>query len=442
MKERKKKFHLAQFLVHGPTYHSIAMWRHPRTQWTEDSWRKPELYQHIAQVCERGLLDMVFFADLNYISDSFKGSLEPALRYATQAPEHDPIPLLSMIGAVTQHIGLGATFSTSYHHPFYAARLWASLDHLTGGRAAWNVVTSLNENQAANHGQAGLEPAELRYEKAQEFIEVCRQLWNSWDEDAVIMDRRNAVFADASKVHRIEYDGRFYKSRGPLNVVRSPQNGPALIQAGTSPRGIDLAAKYADAVFAINPRPEEAAGYYAKVKNSMAELGRDPDHCAILFGAQPIIGTSEAEALEKQEEHNSLVPLEGGMALLSGHLNFDLSKLSPDDEMMSRTEPELQRGRRVYQKENGESMTLKEVAQRHGQSVGLPQFVGTPSSVADQLEAFFDQVGGDGFMLSPIYCPGAIEEFVDLVVPELQRRGRFRTAYTGATQRDHLRQED
>ncbi|MDP7587994.1 MAG: nitrilotriacetate monooxygenase, partial [Dehalococcoidia bacterium] len=168
----------------------------------------------------------------------------------------------------------------------------------------------------------------------------------------------------------------------------------------------------------------------------------NPDHCAILFGAQPIIGSSEAEALEKQEEHNSLVPIEGGMAILSGHLNFDLSKLSPDDEMMNLTQPELQRSRRVYQKDNGDSMTVSEVAQRHGESVGLPQFVGTPSSIADQLEAFFEEVGGDGFMLSPIYCPGAIEEFVDLVVPELQRRGRFRTSYTGTTQRDHLRQDD
>tara|TARA_B110000014_G_scaffold244148_1_gene215077 strand:+ start:756 stop:2012 length:1257 start_codon:yes stop_codon:yes gene_type:complete len=418
------------------------MWRHPNTTWTDEAWRRPELYQHIAQVCERGLYDTVFFADLNYISDSYKGSLSPALRYATQAPEHDPIPLLTMIAAVTKYIGLGATFSTSYHLPFYAARLWATLDHLTRGRAAWNVVTSLNENQAANHGHPGLDPAELRYEKAHEFIEVCQQLWNSWDEDAVVMDREKAIFADASKVRRIEYQGRFYRSRGPLNVVRSPQNGPALIQAGTSPMGIELAAKYADAVFAIHPRPKGAASYYTQVKDRVSDLGRDPNACAILFGAQPIIGRSEAEALEKQEEHNELVPLEGGMAILSGHLNFDLSRLSLDDEMMSREEPELQRSKRVYQKANGDSMTVKEVAQRHGESVGLPQFVGTAESVADQLEAFFDEVGGDGFMLSPIYCPGAIEEFVDMVVPELQRRGRFRTAYTGETQRDHLRQVD
>ena len=147
-----KKIHIAQFLVHGPSYHSLAMWRHPRTEFSGAAWQEPELYQHIARTCERGLFDMVFFADLNYISDTFQGSLEPALRYAAQAPEHDPIPLISWMGAVTARIGLGATFSTSNQHPFYAARLWATLDHLTKGRAAWNVVTSINENQAANYG--------------------------------------------------------------------------------------------------------------------------------------------------------------------------------------------------------------------------------------------------------------------------------------------------
>ena len=441
MARQKKKMHLAQFLVHGPTYHSLAMWRHPETVRANYDWSRPELYQHIARVCERGKFDTVFFADLNYISDTYRGSLEPALRYATQAPEHDPIPLLSWMGAVTKFIGLAATFSVSHAHPFYAARLWASLDHLTGGRAGWNVVTSINHNQAANYGEERAS-AEDRYDRAHEFIEVCRKLWNSWDEDAVVMDAENAIFADASKVHRIEHEGRFFKSRGPLNVTPSPQNGPAILQAGTSPKGRDFAAKYADAIFAIQPRAEDAAAYFADIKGRVAAVGRNPEHCKILFGAQPIIGASEAEALEKQAFHNALVPLEGGMAILSAHLDFDLSRLSPDDEMASRTEPELQRMQTRFRKDSGEPMTASEVAMRHGQSVGLPQFVGTPEVVADQMEAFMDTVGGDGFMLSSIYCPGAIEEFVDLVVPELQRRGLFRTDYAGHTQRDHLRQDD
>ncbi len=436
-----KKIHLAQFLVHGPTYHSLAMWRHPETAQANYDWTQPELYQHIAKVCERGKFDMVFFADLNYISDTYRGSLEPALRYAVQAPEHDPIPLLSWMGAVTSRIGLGATLSVSHHHPFYAARLWASIDHLTGGRAAWNVVTSLNHNQSANYGETRPD-TDSRYERAHEFLEVCQKLWHSWDEDAVVMDREAAVFADAAKVHRIEHEGAHFKSRGPLNVVRSPQHGPAILQAGTSPKGMDLAARFSNAIFAIQPRAEDAAKYYAAVKDRMAGFGRQPRDCKILFGMQPIIGASEAEAREKQDLHNSLVPSEGGMAILSAHLDFDLSRLSPDEEMAARDEPELQRMKTRYRKPSGEAMTVAEVATRHGQSVGLPQFVGTPESIVDQMEAFMATAGGDGFMLSPIHCPGAIEDFVDLVVPELQRRELFRTDYAGVTQRDHLGQYD
>lgn len=432
--------HLAQFLVHGPTYHSLAMWRHPRTAAAGWDWSRPELYQHIAQVCERALFDMVFFADLNYISDTYTGSLAPALRNATQAPEHDPIPLLSFMAAATQRIGLGATYSVSHQHPFHAARLWATLDHLTRGRAAWNVVTSLNHNQAANFGE-DMRPTEERYDRADEFMEVCLKLWASWEADAVVMDRANGVFADPAKVHRVEHGGPFFRSRGPLNVVRSPQNGPAILQAGTSPQGRTFAARHADAVFAIQPHPESARALYEDIKRQVVAAGRPPEACALLFGVQPIVGATRSEAVDKQAEHNALVPLEGGLAILSGHLDFDLSTLPLDTVMAERAEPKLQRMQTRYRSPDGALLTLEQVARNHGQSVGLPQLVGTAVDVADQLEAYFDFVGGDGFMLSPIYSPGAIEEFADLVVPELQRRGRFRRAYAGRTQRDLLRQE-
>jgi FMN-dependent oxidoreductase (nitrilotriacetate monooxygenase family) len=288
------------------------------------------------------MFDMVFFADLNYISDTYRGSLDPALRYAAQVPEHDPIPLLSYMAAVTQHIGVASTFSVSQHHPFYAARLWATIDHLTSGRAGWNVVTSINHNQDANFG-VDRPPADLRYDRAHEFIEVCRKLWASWDEDAVVMDRAGAQFADSAKIRRIEHKGEFFRSRGPLNVVRSPQDGPVILQAGTSPKGVDFAAKYADAIFAIQPRPQDAKRYFDTIKGRMAELGRPPEHCRILFGMQPIIGATETEAREKQEEHNKLVPLEGGMAILSAHADYDLSKIDLEAPMADRTEPELQR---------------------------------------------------------------------------------------------------
>jgi FMN-dependent oxidoreductase (nitrilotriacetate monooxygenase family) len=437
----KNKMHFAQFLCHGPTYHSQAMWRHPKTAEAGYDWRHPELYQHIAKVCERGLFDMVFFADLNYISDTYTGTMDPAIRNAAQVPEHDPIPVLGFMAAVTEKVGLGATFSVSHHQPFYAARMWASIDHLTRGRAAWNVVTSVNHNQAANHGEE-MQPSDTRYERAHEFMEVCTKLWDSWEADALVQDRETPVFADPSKIHRIEHEGDFFKSRGPLNVTPSPQNGPAIVQAGTSPKGIDLAAKYADGIFAIQPHPESAKKYYELVKEQVAQHGRNPDHCRILFGMQPFIGKSEAHALEVQQEHNDLVPVEGGMAILSAHLDFDLSTLDPNSLMADCDQPQLQRMRTRFMKPDGTKMTVAEVAARHGQSVGLPQFAGTAESIADQMEAYLDIVGGDGFMLSSYNSPGAIEEFVDLVIPILQKRGLYRTEYKGTTQRDHLRQDD
>ena len=435
------KIHLAQFLVHGPTYHSLGMWRHPKTISSGFKWDKPELYQHIARVCERGLFDTVFFADLNYIADTYKGAMAASLMHATQAPEHDPIPLLSFMAAATKKIGVASTFSVSHSHPFYAARLWATLDHLTNGRAGWNVVTSINSNQAANYGEER-QSTDNRYDRAHEFMEVCQKLWNSWDVDAVKMDHENGIFADPEKVNRIEHTGKFFKSRGPLNVTRSPQNGPAIFQAGTSPKGQDFAVKYADAIFAIQPRPEDAANYFNSIKSQMTDIGRDPDACKILFGMQPIIGSSEAEAREKQEEHNALVPLEGGMAILSAHLDFDLSKIPADALMSERNEPELYRMRTRFHKIDGTPMTVAETAARHGQSVSLPQFVGTPQGIADQMEAFINVAGGDGFMLTAIHSPGAIEEFVDLVVPELQKRGIYRKEYKGNTQREILNQKD
>jgi alkanesulfonate monooxygenase SsuD/methylene tetrahydromethanopterin reductase-like flavin-dependent oxidoreductase (luciferase family) len=255
------------------------------------------------------------------------------------------------------------------------------------------------------------------------------------------MDRKAGVFADPAKVHRVEHAGRFFKSRGPLNVVRSPWDGPAILQAGTSGKGRDFAARYADAVFAIQPHLESARALYQDIKRSAVEAGRRPQDCKFLFGVQPIVGFSRAEAEDKQAEHNALVPLEGGLAILSAHLDFDLATLPLDTVMAQRTEPQLQRMQGRYRTMTGELLTLEQVARNHGQAVGLPQMVGTPQDVADQLEAYFDFVGGDGFMLSPIYSPGAIEEFVDLVVPELQHRGRFRRDYAGTTQRAHLQQD-
>ena len=302
-------------------------------------------------------------------------------------------------------------------------------------------MTSLNHNQSANHGEER-QPTDERYDRAHEFIEVCRKLWDSWEPDAVVMDREAGVFADPAKVHRIEHVGRFFKSRGPLNVVRSPQNGPAILQAGTSPKGRTFAARYADAIFAIQPNIAGAKAYYEDIKRGDRRArGARRRRAGSCSASSRSSAGPQSEAREKQAMHNALVPLEGGLAILSGHLDFDLSQLgarradgaphraaAPAD---ADPVPHVDR-RAAHAAGGGAAPRTERGAAADGRHAG---------EVADQMEDYFDQVGGDGFMLSPIYTPGAIEEFVDLVVPELQRRGRYRQDYAGTTQRDHLMQE-
>ena len=305
-----------QYLMHGPTYHSIAMWRHPRTDRSYD-WRRPELYQHIAQVCERGKLDMVFFADFNYIFDAYQGSPDAALRYATQTPMHDPVPLLSWMAAVTSRIGLATTFAVSQQHPYYVARLFATLDHLTHGRVGWNVVTYANRHETMQGYDEALQH-DARYDRADEFLEVCDKLWQSWESDALIMDREAGIFADPARIHRIDHHGRFFRSRGPLHVTPSPQGRPVIIQAGASGRGRDFAAQHAEVIFAIQPFVEGAAAYYSDVKGRMANFGRHPNDCKILFGVQLFVAETAQAARDKQALHNSLVPLEGAVPTCRG----------------------------------------------------------------------------------------------------------------------------
>jgi long-chain alkane monooxygenase len=435
-----RPMHFAQYLMHSPTYHSIAMWRHPRTDRSYD-WRHPEIYQHIARVCERGKLDMVFFADFNYIFDGYQGVPDMALRYAAQTPMHDPVPLLSWMGAATSRIGLATTFAVSHQHPYYVARLFATLDHLTRGRVGWNVVTYANQHETTK-GYNEEQEHDARYDRADEFLDVCYQLWHSWEDDALLMDRDAGIFADPTKIHRINHDGRFFRSRGPLHATPSPQRRPVIIQAGASGRGRDFAAKHAEVIFAIQPFVEGASAYYADVKERMVKLGRHPDACKILFGVQIFVAETAQAARDKQALHNSLVPLDGALAHLAGALNTDLSQ-TPLDAILEPFQATRSQGIiDMYTRVAGRKLTLREMALRHGQSVGFPQMVGTAEQMADQLEAYYRQAGGDGFMLTMAYTPGAIEEFVALVVPVLQKRGLMRTAYKGQTLREILQQDD
>lgn len=432
-----RQIHLAAFLIAGPVAHSHALWRHPDTQL---NFLQPEYYLRVAQILEQGKFDLIFFADRLAISDSYGHDYQIGLTHGDQdAIRLDPIPILAMMAAQTQRIGLGATRSTTYYHPYHIARTFASLDHLTQGRVAWNVVTSVNDAEAQNFGLDQHLEHDLRYDRADEFMEVTCKLWNSWQTDAIILDRKNGIFADPTRVNPIHHQGDWFRSRGPLNVPRSPQGRPVVIQAGSSGRGRDFAARWAEVVFTVQPTLRQAQQFYKDIKCRLTDHGRQPDECKILLAVMPFIGETEAIAQAKQALHNALVHPLVGLSTLSSHLNYDFSQHSLH-QFVEKVEVQGMRGvlDMVWRISQSEHLTLAQVGQRYGASVLVPQLVGTAEQVTDQLEQWFQSHACDGFMISPAYLPGSFEEFVQWVVPILQRRQLFRLDYDGNTLRDHL----
>ncbi|MBF2047086.1 MAG: LLM class flavin-dependent oxidoreductase [Elainella sp. C42_A2020_010] len=431
------QMHLAAFLIAGPVAHSHALWRHPQTQL---DFLQPAYYQQIAQVLERGKFDLVFFADRLAISDQYGGNLQVGVQYGDQdAFRLDPVPVLSIMAANTNYIGLGATRSTTYYHPYQVARTFATLDHLSAGRAAWNVVTSVNNGEAQNFGLPEHLEHDRRYDRADEFLELTLKLWQSWQADALIFDQQAGILADPTKIDYVHHQGEWFQSRGPLNVPRSPQGHPVIIQAGSSGRGKEFAARWAEVIFTIQPSLTLAQQFYADMKARLVAYGRSPNSCKILLAVMPFIGATKAIAEAKRTEHNQLVYPLVGLSTLSNHLNYDFSQHDLDKPLEAVS---VQGMRGIYDLlahlSQTELLTLAEIGRRYGASVLVPQLIGTAVEIADQLEQFFHAQACDGFMISPAYLPGAFEEFVELVIPELQNRGLFRDEYTGKTLRNHL----
>jgi FMN-dependent oxidoreductase (nitrilotriacetate monooxygenase family) len=433
-----RQIHLAGFLNAGGVIHSHASWRHPQT---DLGFLQPELYQNIGRILERGRFDLAFFADRLAVSDCYGGDIGFALQYGAQdAIRLDSIPILALMAGSTHYLGLGATRSTTYYQPFQIARVFATLDHLTRGRIAWNVVTSMNDSEAQNFGFEQHLEHDTRYDRADEFVEVAFKLWNSWQDEALILDRENGIFVDRSKVDYIHHAGQWFKSRGPLNIPRSPQGRPVIIQAGSSGRGKEFAARWAEVVFTIQRTPELMKAFYQDVKATVIKHGRNPEDCLILPAVMLFIAETEALAKEKQEFHNELVHPLSGLSTLSGHLNYDFAQ-HPLKELVSRSSGTTATDYKInniakISEEQG--LTLEEIGKLYGASVLVPQIVGTPEQVADYLESVFREEACDGFVISPAYLPGSFEEFVEFIIPELQRRGLFRTDYTGKTLREHL----
>lgn len=435
-----RRMHLGAFLIAGNGAHSHALWRHPRTRL--GGFLHAAYYQEIARTLERGRFDLAFFADRLAMSERYGSSLDTGARFGDQdATRLDPLIVAPMMAAVTTHLGLGATRSTTYHSPFSVARAFATLDHLSAGRAAWNVVTSVNEAEARNHGIDIHGEHDARYDAADEFMEVVVRLWDSWAQDALVLDRDQGIYADPARIRHVDFQGAVHRCRGPLNVPRSPQGRPVIIQAGASSRGLAFAAKWAEVVFVVQPDRAAMQRAYATIRHEVRKAGRDPAQVKVLAAVMPFVGATQRDAQEQLALHNELVHPLVGLSTMSSHMNFDFHTL-PLDEPLGDLKVEGMRGMlaAVRSLEGSERLTLREIGRRYGQSVVVPQIAGTAEQVAGELCALFDDRACDGFMISPAYLPGGFDDFVAGVVPELQRRGVFRDAYAGATLREHLSQ--
>lgn len=429
--------HLAAFLIAGNAAHSQALWRHPASQ--RGGFLQLDYYRHIAQVLERGRFDLLFFADRLAVSTRYGQSHRPGLILGDQdATRMDPLPILGALAAVTQHIGLGATRSTTYSQPYSLAREFATLDHLSDGRAAWNVVTSVNQGEAENFGLKETLPHDLRYDRADEFLEVTHKLWHSWQADALLL-QADGRYADASQVHAIDHHGRHFDVRGPLNIPASPQHSPVIIQAGSSDRGQDFAARWAEVVFNIQPDLARMQRFYDDLKGRTGKFGRAPSAIKVLSAVQPFVGQSRAHAQELRDEANALADPVTGLSTLSSHMNVDFSGFALDAPLGDVQVNGIQGLFKLLQEVSAErQLTLADAGRLYAQGVLTPQVAGTAADIADWLEHVVAQRGADGFVISPSHLPHGFDDFVAHVVPELQRRGALREHYQGRHLRDHL----
>ncbi|GAB2639051.1 LLM class flavin-dependent oxidoreductase [Nocardia goodfellowii] len=424
-----KQFHINAFLM-GVGHHEAA-WRHPRTE--APAVLDVAHFQELGRIAERGKLDSVFFADGLAVG--------PRIKRNTLAV-FEPVTLLAAIAAATSKVGLIATASTTYNEPFNLARKFASLDHISGGRAGWNIVTSGSEEEAFNFGYDAIPEHARRYERAQEFVDLAVRLWDSWESDAIVLDEEAGVFADPDKVHTLDYDGPRFKVRGPLNSPRSPQGRPLLVQAGSSEAGKEFAAQYAEAVFTAQRTLEEGQAFYRDLKSRLPKYGRSADDLKVLPGLVPYIADTEAQANALEQEFTDLISPDYALSQLSRLLGVDLTQHALDaplPPLPSVTEIEGGKSRFLLVKElaETENLTVRQLIGKLGGGRGHRSFAGTPAQIADELQAWFEGGAADGFNIMPPFLPGGLEDFVDKVVPILQERGLFRADYESDTLRGH-----
>jgi FMN-dependent oxidoreductase (nitrilotriacetate monooxygenase family) len=430
MSNPERTLHLNAFLM--STGHHEASWRLPESN--PRSSTDVRHYQNLARIAERGTFDSVFFADSPVIYGDVGrrpvGKLEPTV-------------LLTALAVATEKIGLIATASTTYNDPFNLARRFASVDFVSGGRAGWNVVTTAGPDAARNFGIDDQPSHATRYERAAEFLDVAGKLWDSWDDDAVLADKDAGIWADSGRVRAIEHEGKHFKVRGPLNMPRSPQGYPLIVQSGSSEDGKDLAARYAEAVFTAQQTLEDAQKFYADLKARTAATGRNPAGIKILPGIVPVIASTEAEARRLEQELDDLIQPEYARAELARTLRVGPEDLPLDRQLPANLPHEdaiegaKSRYTLIVELARREQLTVRQLIGRLGGGRGHRTFSGTPEQVADAIQLWFENGAADCFNIMPPVLPSGLETFVDEVVPVLRRRGLFRTGYTGNTLREH-----
>jgi FMN-dependent oxidoreductase (nitrilotriacetate monooxygenase family) len=434
-----RQMSLVGFMQAGNATVYAGSWRHPAT---EHGFLTASYYEKLGRTLEAGCFDMMFFDDRLAMPGIYGGSVAEAVKYGARPVKLDLSIVLGVLAGATRSIGLGATYSTTYYTPFHVARTFATLDHLTGGRAAWNIVTSVNDSEAQNFGLDQVIGHDERYDRADEFLEATTALWDSWEDDALVLDRASGRFADPNKVHQLDFAGKWFDVKGPLTVPRTPQGRPVLLQAGSSGRGRDFAARWAELIFTGDPGIEVARSHYKDQKEKLAESGRDPASVKMLPMAYTVVGESSAHAQEREQAFlNDFVDPMASLTLLSELMNYDFSNLSLDAPITDELIENVSGIRGLVQNLRthiGGDITLADLAGHRATLLQGPRFVGTGAEVADQMEEWFTTDACDGFVIAATHSPGAYEDAVRMVVPELQRRGVFRTAYTGSTLRENL----
>jgi FMN-dependent oxidoreductase (nitrilotriacetate monooxygenase family) len=407
--------------------HHFSGWRYPGAQSGSENFK---LIRQLTESAERACLDMVFFGD----------------KLVTTAQEHpsmivrfEPLTLLGALASVTDRIGLAATASTTYGEPYTVARQFGTLDHISEGRVAWNVVTT-GYDSAENFTRATHPDHAQRYAVAEEFVDVVRGLWDSFEDDAYVRDAQAGVYLDPQKMHRLDHQGEYFNIAGPLNLTRSPQGHPVLIQAGSSGPGMGLAARVADVVFTAQQDLADAQQFYTDLKRQVVAHGRDPQHCLVMPGIMPIIGATQAEAQARFEQLQQWTDLDAALLLVSDRLGQDLSGFDLDQPLPDLPLPQNMRSRAklLLDMSHRDGLTLRQICYLAGGARGHKIVVGTPARVADEMIAWFEGEAADGFNLMPSHFPEGLDLFIDGVLPILRQRGLFREQYTGRTLRDHL----